>query len=218
MLNETEIRVLACLVEKELTTPDYYPLTLNSLMHACNQKSNRDPVVAYDEPAVEKALKNLREKNLSTTVYLETGTRVLKHGNNFAEQFKLSRREVAILCELMLRGPQTPGELHTRAERMYPFSSLGEVMEALDLLKSRVPALITVLPRQPGKKEIRYCHLFSGEPAAPTGGTTASGTTTGLSLQERIDHLEKECVELRGRIEALEKELGSFKDAASPPG
>jgi len=213
MLNETEVRVLACLVEKGLTTPEYYPLTLNSLVHACNQKSNRDPVVAYDEAAVEKALRSLQEKKLTTTVYLETGTRVLKYGNNFAEQFKLSRREVAVLCELMLRGPQTPGELHTRGERMYPFGSLGEVMQTLTELTGRTPPMIAVLPRQPGRKEIRYTHLFSGEPVVEAAAAAAPGAPT---TQERIDALEKSGAEMRARLEVLEKEIQAMKGGGNP--
>jgi len=212
-LSETEIRVLGCLVEKEYTTPDYYPLTLNSLVHACNQKSNRDPVVNYDETTVEKALRGLQEKNLSLTEYLEAGTRVLKYGNRFADHFKLSRGETAILCELMLRGPQTPGELHSRAERMCPISSLNDVMEILKKLTVRTPPLIAYLPRQPGRKEIRYTHLFSGEPQPAEAAESG-----GASLQERIEALEKSNSELAGRIEALEKEIGELKGGTGNTG
>jgi uncharacterized protein YceH (UPF0502 family) len=212
MLNDVEIRVLACLVEKQVTTPEYYPLTLNSLVHACNQKSNRDPVVSYNEPQVEKVLRGLQEQGLTTTEYLGAGNRVLKYGNSFADNLKLDRSETAILCELMLRGPQTAGELHSRAERLFPFESLDDIVRVIQRLSDRNPPLVASLPRQPGKKEIRFCHLLSGEPVQAPQSTE--------SVQPgRLETLEQTCKQLEERIAVLENrldELISTKSPASP--
>src|SRR5271163_4541859 len=151
LLHPVEVRVLGALLEKEITTPEYYPLSLNALVNACNQKSNRDPMVNFDPTQVEQALLLLREKGLLVTT-TGAGSRVPKYGHRIAEKLNLGRRELAVLCELMLRGPQTAGELRTRGERMHPFDDLAEVLSVIE----RQPELIVKLPRRPGEKEVRY--------------------------------------------------------------
>src|ERR1700691_6556127 len=160
-LDADEVRVLGSLLEKEITTPEYYPLSLNALLNACNQKSNRDPIVHFDEETVERALYTLRDKGLALNI-TGAGSRVPKFGHRLSEKLNLGRRELAILCELMVRGPQTLGELRTRAERMHHFDEIGEVETVLD----RMPELVTKLPRRPGEKEARYAQLLSGPAAA----------------------------------------------------
>src|SRR5580704_11945631 len=161
-LTGIEARVLGALLEKEITTPEYYPLSLHALLNACNQKSNRDPVVHLDEDALERALYTLRDKGLLLNI-TGAGSRVPKYGHRISEKLNLGRRELAILCELMLRGPQTLGELRTRSERMHRFDDLAEVEAVLD----RLPELVVKLPRRPGEKEVRYAHLLSGQPSVP---------------------------------------------------
>ena len=161
-LNEVETRVLGSLVEKEITTPDYYPLSLNALINACNQKSNRDPLMNLDEDAVREALHGLNEKGLAGTTS-SADSRVTKYEHRLPEAFNFNRRETAILCVLLLRGPQTPGELRGRSERMHRFDDLSEVQSTLQRLSQREPALVKMMPRQPGTKEARYRQLFSEE-------------------------------------------------------
>ncbi len=161
-LNDIEVRVLGSLIEKELTTPEYYPLSLNSLTNACNQKSNRDPVMALAEEDVVRALDSLRFKQL--VVLSADGGRVPKYRHLLSEKLGLVSAEQAIICELLVRGPQTVGELRTRGERMYPFGDLAAVEEVLQELIQRETPLITLMPRQPGRKEGRYAQLFSGMP------------------------------------------------------
>src|SRR4051812_36582132 len=156
-LDAVEARVLGALIEKEITTPEYYPLTLNALVNACNQKSNREPVVSYDDDTVHDALLRLREKKLSFSL-TGAGMRVPKFGHRMVETLNLGRREVAILCELLNRGPQTVGELRTRAERMHKFSDLDEVESCLRLLAEREPPFVVRLERQAGMKEPRWAH------------------------------------------------------------
>src|SRR5579884_471883 len=164
LLSPVEARVLGALIEKEITTPEYYPLSLNALVNACNQKSNRDPVVAYDDDTVEDALELLRAKGLAVRI-TGSGSRVPKHAHRFGEKFNFGRRELAILCELMLRGPQTTGELRNRSERMHHFDDLDEVETILQRLMEHEPdPLVVRLARQPGEKEARYAHLLCGEP------------------------------------------------------
>ena len=162
-LDAVETRVLGCLLEKEIATPDYYPLSINALVNACNQKSNRDPVVNYDEAIVEEALSELRGKGLALRI---TGrdARVPKHAQRFTEKFNLGRREAAVMCVLMVRGPQTVGELRGRAERLYDFEDLEGVEMTLNRLAEM--EFVKKLPRVAGFKEQRWGHLFSGEPAA----------------------------------------------------
>src|SRR5579864_9410917 len=160
VLTEIETRVLGSLIEKDITTPDYYPLSLNALVNACNQKNNRDPVMTLDESAVREALATLQEKRLAGPAG-GSDNRVAKYEHRLQEVFNFDRREIAILCVLLIRGPQTPGELRGRTERMYHFEGLDDVSSTLDRLAQRQPPLTTVLPRQPGTKESRYMHLFS---------------------------------------------------------
>ena len=190
-MNEIEVRVLASLIEKETTTPEYYPLSLNALMLACNQKTNRDPVVSYDDDTAHEALESLRVKRL---VRSAAGSRVVKYEHSFLEVFNLGRRELALLCTLMLRGPQTLGELRDRSERMRSFSDLEEVESCLEgLMRLEPRALVKRLGRQPGTKEPRYMHLLSGD-AEPPIRQAAERTTP---LEEQVESLRRELHELR---------------------
>jgi uncharacterized protein YceH (UPF0502 family) len=207
-LNETEIRVLACLVEKELTTPDHYPLTLNSLLSACNQKSNREPVFEYSESQVEKALDALRQKNLVYVFYGSSG-RVPKYKHMLPTYYELEPSEVAVVTVLMLRGPQTAGELNQRTGRLYEFSGLGEVNETLDGLADRSEPLIRKLGRMPGQKEVRYVHLLSedefDESEYVSRMETASHSRShGSGLQEEVEKLRQE-------LDALREEFDRFR-------
>src|SRR2546428_2957215 len=162
LLNEVECRVLGSLIEKEPTTPEYYPLSLNALVNACTQKSNRDPVMTLDETAVRQALHSLDGQSLVRSVSA-LDTRVTKYEHRLQQTFNFYRHEAAILCVLLLRGPQTPGELRTRTERKHTFDDLSAVQSSLQHLMKREPPLAKVLPRQPGTKESRYAHLLSGD-------------------------------------------------------
>jgi uncharacterized protein YceH (UPF0502 family) len=192
LLTEAEVRVLGSLIEKESTTPEYYPLSLNALTLACNQKNNRDPVVSYDESTVGEALASLRAKNLARRS--SASSRVTKYEHSILEVFNLGRRELALLCTLMLRGPQTVGELRDRSERMRSFSDLEEVEACLDTLMRWEPsALATRLPRQPGMKEPRYMHLLSGQAEIPV----RSSPEQPAPLEEQVEALRREVRELR---------------------
>src|SRR5690242_6360710 len=162
VLTEIETRVLGSLIEKDITTPDYYPLSLNALVNACNQKNNRDPVMTLDEASVRQALSSLQEMRMAGPAG-GADSRVTKYEHRLQEVFNFDRREIAVVCGLLLRGPQTPGELRGRTERMYRFEALDDVDATLKKLMEREPSLAAVLPRQPGTKESRYMHLFSGE-------------------------------------------------------
>ncbi len=200
-----EARVLGALVEKEITTPEYYPLTLNALVNACNQKSNREPVVAYEEDTVADALASLKEKKLSFTL-TGVGMRVPKFGHRMVETMNMGRREVAILCELLNRGPQTVGELRTRSERMHKFSDLDEVESCLRGLADREPPFVVRLERQTGMKEPRWAHLFSGEiTEMPVVAT--SEPVRG----DRVSTLEYELNQLRDRVQFLEEQFHDFQ-------
>jgi uncharacterized protein YceH (UPF0502 family) len=212
-LIDIELRIMACLVEKEITTPDYYPLTLNSLTAACNQKSNRNPVGSYDEAGVERGLDELRRKGMVQMSHAP-GSRTAKYRHSFLENYQLIPREAAILCELMLRGPQTVGELRTHAGRMYEFKDLHEVEETLHDLKERGQPLVVKLGRQPGKREERYMHLLSGmerareyEQAAPA----EAGPPQAQEGSERIAKLEGEVAELRKGLDDLKKSFDEFR-------
>src|SRR5580658_1749682 len=165
LLSDVEVRVLGALIEKDITTPDYYPLSLNALVNACNQKNNRDPVMTLDEDAARAALESLQKHRLAGPASGADG-RVTKYEHRLQEVFNFDRRGTAILCVLLLRGAQTPGELRGRAERMYRFEELEDVHSTLDRLSQREPPLVRILPRQPGTKESRYIHLLS-EGATP---------------------------------------------------
>src|SRR6266481_6161783 len=211
LLSEIEGRVLGSLIEKEITSPEYYPLSLNALLNACNQKSNRDPVMNLDEAAVRQALHSLDGQSLVRSVSA-SDSRVTKYEHRLQETFNFYRHEVAILCVLLLRGPQTPGELRTRAERMHPFDDLSAVQSSLQHLMKREPPLVKVLPRQPGTKESRYAHLLSGdvESFEPKSEESAS-TTTDSPDGERLSRLEKEVAALRNEATDFQKEIADLK-------
>jgi uncharacterized protein YceH (UPF0502 family) len=200
-LSDTEVRALASLIEKENTTPEYYPLSLNALTLACNQKTNRDPVVSYDEDAVNEALESLRAKKL---VRSAAGSRVAKYEHSFLEVFNLGRRELALLCTLMLRGPQTLGELRDRSERMRSFSDLEEVEACLEGLMRQEPrALVTRLARQPGTKEPRYMHLLGGDVEPPP----RQAVERAIPLEEQVESLRRELHELREEFDRFRRQF-----------
>ena len=211
-LSDVEVRVLGALVEKESTTPEYYPLSLNALTNACNQKSNRDPMMTLDEDAVRRALRSLTDQYIVRSA--SGDSRVAKFEHRLNEFYNFHRHEIAVLCVLMLRGPQTPGELRTRAERMYEFQGLDAVHAALNLLMRRDPPLVKVLPRQPGMKESRFMHLLSGDrvPASETE-EAPEGAASGVNAtnSERIAQLETEVSELRRELETLREQFSSFQ-------
>jgi len=211
-LSDVEVRVLGALVEKEITTPEYYPLSLNALTNACNQKSNRDPMMALDEDAVRRALRSLTDQYIVRSA--SGDSRVAKFEHRLNEFYNFHRHEIAVLCVLMLRGPQTPGELRTRAERMYEFQDLDSVHAALNLLMRRDPPLVKALPRQPGTKESRFMHLLSGD-RVPASGTeeVPEGAASGVNAtySERIAQLETEVSELRRELETLREQFSSFQ-------
>ncbi len=203
LLDPVEVRVLGCLIEKENTTPEYYPLTLNALVNACNQKSNREPMTSYDEDTVQEALDSLRDKRL-ISVLTGGGNRVPKYGHRLSDHLNLGRREIALLCELMLRGAQTLGELRDRAGRMHRFSDIEEVEGCVHAMAEREQPLTMKLPRQIGMKEHRYGHLLCGADAI--SDTAAEPVRTA-----RAGSLESEIAELRERVAALEEDLQRFK-------
>ena len=210
-LNEIEVRVLGALLEKEITTPDYYPLSLNALINACNQKSNRDPVMALDESAVREALDSLNEKSLAGQA-TSADSRVPKYAHRLQEVFNFDRREMAVLCVLLLRGPQTPGELRGRTERMYKFDDLGVVESALHRLMEREPPLVKKLARQPGTKESRYAHLLAGDVEGWIAPAEAQPVAaTGGQDEQRISRLETEVQSLRKEIADLRQQLEDFR-------
>ena len=208
VLDAAEARVLGCLMEKEVATPEYYPLSLNALVNACNQKSNRDPVVDYDDATVEQALESLRAKGYSTRIS-GRDVRVPKFAHRLSEVFNLGRRESAVLCVLMLRGPQTVGELRGRTERLYTFDDLEAVESTLTRLAEWQPdPLARKLPRQAGYKEGRYTHLLCGEVEAAEPETQpAAQAERGPSLAERVAALESELAELRRQFEDLRRQF-----------
>jgi uncharacterized protein YceH (UPF0502 family) len=207
-LDETEVRVLGALMEKEIATPEYYPLSLNALVNACNQKSNREPVVSYDEATVDGALAGLRAKGLALRIS-GPDMRVPKHQHRLSESFNLGRREAAILCVLMLRGPQTAGELRGRTERLYEFDDLEAVDACLTRLMEWQPdPLVTRLARQVGYKETRYVHLLSGEPPAqPVAQASVLREDPIARLQARVDNLEQEVAELKRQFAEFRKQF-----------
>ena len=211
VLNEMEARVLGALLEKEITTPDNYPLSLNSLVNACNQKSNRDPVMNLDEDCVRDALRTLHDNSLARSVSA-ADSRVTKYEHRLQEAFNFDRREAALFCELLLRGPQTPGELRMRAERMHQFDDLSEAQSALQRLMNREPPLVKVLARQPGTKESRYIHLLSGD-AKPVSSTAGREVPAALE-REKMDgfsRLSSEMAELRRDMADLKQQFAAFR-------
>ena len=212
ILNSVEVRVLGSLIEKEITTPEYYPLTLNALVNACNQISNRDPVVSFDEKTVARALESLREKKLT---WMVTGVgRVPKYEHRFAEAFQLAAQEIAVLCVLMLRGPQTVGEIRGRTGRLYEFKELEEVDLTLQALMAAQPPFVVRLPRQPGTKEARYAHLLEGEVQVEERQPAARlepATVDVRQENERLAALETELVQVRADLTELQQQFLEFK-------
>lgn len=217
-LTAAEVRVLGALVEKQITTPEYYPLSLNALTNACNQLTNRDPVVSYNDQTVLRAVDGLREKHLAVH-FSGAESRVAKYKHTMTEALRVSPAEAAVLCVLMLRGAQTVGELRTRCERLQPFENLAQVEEVLTALSSRPePPLVTKLPRQPGTKEPRYVHLLSGPPdlaatapepaAAPVAVAANAPAEPGA---DRLTKLEAECAELRRELAELKQQFAEFR-------
>lgn len=211
LLDDIEARVVGCLVEKDLATPEYYPLTLNALTNACNQKSNRDPVMLFEETDVIRALDSLRQKQLAHQS--AEGVRAAKYCHNLEAVLNLDPEDLAILAELLLRGPQTVGELRNRAERMCPVGDLQAVEELLQNLMEREEPLVMRLPRQPGRKEHRFAHLLSGQPdieetsALPTEPARLKVTAEN----DRIARLEEEVAALRAELDEVSKQLKAFQ-------
>lgn len=207
LLDEIEVRILGCLIEKEMTTPEYYPLSLNALTNACNQKSNRHPVFSLEESSVLKGVDALRQKGLARTTQVP-GSRVTKYVHDLLSLFDLSRQEISVLCELMLRGPQTPGELRSNAGRIVPFAGIGEIEEVLGRLTDQDPPLVKRLPREAGRREARFSHLLSGENVGEEASSTA---LSEMSSQEKISKMEGEIAELRRELEQLRQAFSAFK-------
>ncbi|HMB93526.1 MAG TPA: DUF480 domain-containing protein [Rhodothermales bacterium] len=203
-LDFAETRVLGCLIEKERSTPDYYPMSINALTQACNQKTNREPVAEFGEGEVEDTLAALQRKRLVGTAS-GAGSRVLKYRHALAEVLGLSDADLAVLAVLMLRGPQTVGEIRGRTGRMHEFDDLGEVEQVLHALATQESPFVTELERQPGQKEARYAHLLSGELEVET--TVMTGSVSG----SRLDQLEDEVLQLREELETLRTAFEAFR-------
>lgn len=212
LLKATEIRVLGALVEKDITTPDYYPLSLNALINACNQKNNRDPVTSLDENEVRDALAGLQEMRLAGPAG-GADSRVTKYEHRLQEVFNFTRGETATLCVLLLRGPQTPGELRGRTERMHRFETLEDILGSLQKLMDRQPPLVRVLPRQPGTKESRYAQLLGGNIEAweEVRSTMPERHQAERADEHRIAHLETEVAVLRAELADVRQEVRDFK-------
>jgi uncharacterized protein YceH (UPF0502 family) len=213
-LTEIEVRVLGSLIEKDITTPDYYPLSLNALVNACNQKNNRDPVMALDENSVRQALSSLQERRMAGPAG-GADSRVTKYEHRLQEVFNFDRREVALVCVLLLRGPQTPGELRGRSDRMYHFETLDDVQSAIQRLMEREPSLVRILPRQAGTKESRYMHLFAGDAGIPaeTEPRNISPSRSEKTLDNsRLGLLEDEVAALRQEVSELKQQFADFRD------
>ena len=207
-LTDIEVRVLGSLIEKDITTPDYYPLSLNALVNACNQKNNRDPLMTLDEEPVRQALSSLQERRMAGPAG-GADSRVTKYEHRLQEVFNFDRREIAVLCVLLLRGPQTPGELRGRTDRLYGFDDLTAVEATLKHLSEREPPLVRQLPRQPGTKEFRWAQLLAGDieawepPPSPVRETPAH--------EQRVQFLEGEVEQLRKELEDLKQQFSEFR-------
>ena len=210
-LNEVEVRVLGSLIEKDITTPDYYPLSLNALVNACNQKNNRDPVMTLNEESVRQTLSSLQEKRMAGPAG-GADSRVTKYEHRLQEVFNFDRRETAVICVLLLRGPQTPGELRGRTERMYRFEALDDVEATLKKLMERELSLVAVLPRQPGTKESRYMHLFSGDAPRLVGEPVLSHARTQSFDELRVANLEAEVSALKQEVAELKRQVLEFTE------
>ena len=211
LLNDIQVRILGSLIEKELITPDYYPLTLNALTNACNQKSNRDPVLNIDETTIIRALESLKDMHLVGTIS-GAGIRHQKYRHNFGSLFNLSKDEIAILCVLMLRGYQTLGEIRNRTERMFEFESLEQVEEVINKLIQRNPeSLVLKLPLQVNQKESRYAHLLSGEPQISDIQTKKEDAVIQVEAEnKKISKLEEEVRNLKNEFSDLKTQVLSF--------
>jgi uncharacterized protein len=209
-LTVAEARVLGALIEKEVTTPDYYPLSMNALINACNQRSNREPVMDLDEDDVRQALHGLEDKQIAGRARSADG-RVAKYEHWLGEAFNFSRAETALICVLLLRGPQTPGELRGRTERLHEFTEITDVTAGLQKLMEREPPLVTLLPRQPGSREARYAHLLSGPvefaisaaPAAQPDASTPQHEDRIAQLESTVAELQRELASMREKIDSL---------------
>jgi uncharacterized protein len=212
-LSEVEARVLGSLIEKDITTPDYYPLSLNALVNACNQKNNRDPVMTLDENSVRQALASLQERRMAGPAG-GADSRVAKYEHRLQEVFNFERRETALICVLLLRGAQTPGELRGRCERMYRFETLDDVQSGLQRLMEREPPLARVLARQPGTKESRYMHLFSGDAGVPEESDPVILQRAVRRVEEgsRLSMLEGQVESLKQEVTELKRQLAEFRD------
>ncbi len=215
-LTPLEARLIGCLIEKEVTTPDQYPLSLNALMMACNQKSNRDPVMALDESTVQQTLDELAKKHLLSEAS-GFGSRVVKYKHRFCNtefsELQFSAQERAILCVLLLRGPQTPGELRTRTNRLCKFDDVKQTERALEALASRAEPLVVKLPREAGKRDSRYAHLLSGEVDVASLETASAPVASAASHQvERIEQLEQAVAELRQEMEQLKARINASRE------
>lgn len=211
LLTETEVRLLGSLIEKQITTPEYYPLTLHSLTAACNQKNNRNPVMSLTEQEVERALDSLRDKNLAYVFHGST-SRVPKFKHVAPENLQLNPAELAVMCVLMLSGAQTVGEIRTRGSRLYEFSGLEEVDETLHGLSARESEpLVVKLPRQSGQKDARYVHLLSGEPDLSHLEPTTTEQSTRRANSERAPQLEEQVQALRQQVEELARQFADFR-------
>jgi uncharacterized protein YceH (UPF0502 family) len=212
-LDDVEVRILGALIEKQRTTPEYYPLTLNALTNSCNQLSNREPVVSYDEKTVVRGLDSLREKKL-VWVVSAAGSRAPKYEQRLTEALELKDPEIAVMCLLLLRGPQTPGELRSRSGRLLEFQDLAQVEQTLQGLADRPTPLVRSLPRQPGAREARYAHLLAGEPkwTAPVREVRPEAATLEVRWEdERLVTLERRVGELTTEVAELRKQLEEFR-------
>lgn len=211
ILSDIETRVLGSLVEKQVTTPEYYPLTLNALTAACNQKNNRNPVTSYSEDEVSRGLESLREKNLAYVFY-GSSSRVPKYKHVAPEVLHLNAAELALMCVLMLRGGQTPGELRGNASRLYDFSGLEEIEQTLNGLMSRDgDPVVARLPRQPGQKEVRFVHLLNGEPTPELVVESSAPRRPPPPSSDRVSILEQEVASLKSQVQHLQEQFDSFK-------
>jgi uncharacterized protein len=213
-LTAAEARALGALIEKEITTPDYYPLSMNALISACNQRSNREPVMDLDEDDLRQALRGLEEMQLAGRARSADG-RVTKYEHWLGEAFNFSRAETALICVLLLRGPQTPGELRSRTERLHAFAEISDVTGGLQKLMERELPLVALLPRQPGSRESRYAHLLSGPIESISAQSTESQTATSAAAEtpeqnERLERLEASVSELQREVAALREKIDSL--------
>lgn len=210
ILNETEARIVGALVEKQLTTPEYYPLTMNALIAACNQKNNRDPVTTLDEATVTNTLERLRDRNI-VYVFYGSNSRVPKYKHMLPSVYELEPPEVAVLDVMLLRGPQTLGELRTRTERLYGFSGLGEIQETLDSLARREDPLVVKLERLPGQKDARYAHLISGPVDMERVAAAAAAPRPAGGDPSRVEALEQQVAVLRSEVDELKATFEEFR-------